>query len=196
VGRQPRERDRYRRASLAERLRSVPAGLRGRLGIVAFLIFMAGGWAVFTLTSPSYLPAAALATGDCLYIPNPSANSMVPGLPAIGTQADVVGQLFDRGAERASCTASHGHEVLLTWTYPDAAGVPYPSPAALTDGHAESCAAAFPDYVGHPVEGSGFAITVGVPNETQWKRGARTGVCLLARADGEFMAQPARGSGG
>ena len=189
-----RERDRYRRASLGEQLGGEVAALRRHPGVMAILLVILGGWLVLVLTSPGYVHAEALLVGDCLYVPNPSANQDTPGMPTIGKAIDVAYKLLGQGAERASCTASHGHEVLHTWSYAEPAGAANPGNAALTL-PAAACADAFPAFIGHPLDGSEFAITVATPTETQWTKGARTGVCLVNRADGEFMTTPAQGSG-
>lgn len=191
MGTQTRERDRYRRASLGERLGGELAALRRHPGVMAIIAVVFGGWLVLVVTSPRNVRADVLLVGDCLYIPNPTANKDTPGVPTIGQPSDVADQLLGQGAERASCTASHGHEVLRAWSYAEPAGVAYPGASRL----AATCDAGFPGFIGHPIEGSEFAISLAAPTQPQWDRGARIGVCLVNRADGKFMTFQAQGSG-
>ena len=44
-------------------------------------------------------------------------------------------------------------------------------------------------------DGSELEVVIAVPDEPAWDRGTRAGACMVARADGQFLAGPAKGSG-
>lgn len=140
-----------------------------------------------------------LRVGDCLYIPTAAALDPVSTRP-IGDSAAVEDVVVAGGAQEASCSASHGHEVAAILTGPDpgagASGTP-----GLVDRDAihrltrPLCEAAFPGYVGHALAGSVYEVDPVVPDASTWVAGGRRTVCLVARIDGQWMDQPARGSG-
>ena len=190
-----RERDRYARASLREQAGDVLTELRAHPGVVALLAVIAGGWLFFTLTKPTYVQVASLRPGDCLYIHASDADTDSPtGRPA-GTATGAVAALYGQGSERAACDGSHSHEVLEVFTESGAAGAPYPGGAALIRAREAACTAAFTAWVHRSPEGSVLEPVLAVPDETSWGKGVRDGACLLARADGQFIGVPARGSG-
>ena len=190
-----RERDRYARASLREQAGDTLTELRSHPGVVALLGVLLGGWLFFTLTRPTYVQVANLEVGDCLYIHAADADTDTPtGRPA-GTAIGAVAALYGQGAERAACDASHGHEVILTMTFDGAAGTPYPGAAALREPWAGPCDDAFEAWVGVAPDGSELEVVIAVPDEPAWDRGTRAGACMVARADGQFLAGPAKGSG-
>ena len=184
-----RENDRYVHASLREQLTGALRSWRSHkmaLGVAA--IILAGGLALAVMT-PSHVRIGDLRAGDCLYVPMGKDDLQAD----VGLEADVLLVLYFQGAERAPCTASHGHEVLATWTYPEPAGTPWPGRDALVAGRAAACTSAFADYVGRPHDGSALTFTVGVPDEPRWTAGSRVGICLLYQRDRAFLTSPARG---
>lgn len=162
-----RERDRYGHQSWRERLSEVPASIRAhpRLAFVAAVFIV--GWIVMLLLRPTYVRIDEVAAGDCLYI-RPTAS-------------------VDEFAERASCTASHSHEVLFVQAVAPT-GAPYPDAASLADEQA-ACQAALAAVGGDDAEPA-LSTTFVVPSEAAWQAGTRTGVCLAERMDGEFLTSP------
>lgn len=121
--------------------------------------------------------------GDCLYVRVPA--NQDPDQP-VGQPEDVATALLHGGAERASCDASHGHEV--------SAVIPLD---AFNDARAEAqarCAAAFEPYVGRPPTGSIYTTFAAIPAAGAGNAGQLV-VCLVARADGAWMDHAARASG-
>jgi hypothetical protein len=57
-----------------------------------------------------------------------------------------------------------------------------------------TCDSAFADYVGHPLSGSAFVTFAVIPTVAQLTAGPQLAMCLVARADGQWMTSPARGS--
>ena len=192
-----RERDRYGRASLSEQLAGELKALRGQPWLLLVLLFVVGGGVVLLLLRPQVVQVTSIAAGDCLYIRSGDADSQGVGTGRrIGTDTGVILALYENGAERASCDLSHSHEVAEVPRFAENAVATYPGSAALTDRLRARCQAAFQAYVGRPVEGSAFDLVIAVPPEEAWTNGIRRGACLVGRADGEFMEQHARGSGG
>jgi hypothetical protein len=142
--------------------------------------FVAVG-AVLWATRGLLVEPADLAVGDCLFVR--TTTNQAAGRP-IGEPRDVAATVLAGGAERASCSASHGHEV--------SAVIPV---AQLGDSSREAparCASAFAGYVGHPLDRSIYVTFPVVPDATD---PAPVVVCLVARGDGAWMGHPARGSG-
>jgi hypothetical protein len=190
-----RERDRYRRASLREQLGGELAELRRHPGVMAAIVLIVGGWLVLTITQPAVVQVDRLAVGDCLYIHAPDADTTTPtGRPA-GTAPGAVMALYGQGAERAGCGGSHSHEVAATFVFPDAAGAAYPGIATLEDSQRAACDATFTAWVGRAPDGSELEAVLAVPDEAGWSTGVRSGACLVAHANGQFLGGPAKGSG-
>ncbi|MEO5966494.1 MAG: hypothetical protein ABIR11_13600, partial [Candidatus Limnocylindrales bacterium] len=125
-----RERDKYGRASLREQLGSEIAALRRNPPLIWLLVALVGGWAILTVTRPQALAVTQLRTGDCVYIHAPDADTDTPGGRAIGSELGALGALYERGAERSACDASHSHEVALAWILGDGLTASYPGQAA------------------------------------------------------------------
>ena len=189
---QQREWDRYPHASWRERLGNEARSLSHHPGIIVIAVLIIGGWLFLQLSAPKVLRIGDLAIGECLYIPVSGGQDLDV---TTGSEAQFLGVLYGSGAERAACDGSHSHEVLATWTYPDAAGAAFPGPIALEQGKAEACEAAFTRYVGVPSEGSQYTWALGTPDQPSWDAGVRTAVCLLYHRDQAFMQAPAQGSG-
>lgn len=190
-----RERDRYARASWPEQVGDLLAELRGHPGVVALLVCLFGGWLVLTVTRPQVLHVADLRAGDCLYIHALDADTDSPtGRPA-GTTSAQTAALYESGAERAACDASHSHEVIVALTWGESAGAAFPGTAALLKEHQSACSEAFTAWVGRPPEGSALEPVVAIPPEQAWTTGVRAGACLVASTDGQFLSGSTRGSG-
>ncbi len=183
------ERARYGRKSVGERLDDLWDTLaRYRLWLVGAAVVMAiGAW--FAVMSRN-VTVDRLAVGDCLYIPTTAADDPTTTAP-IGVERDVEAALFGGGAEAAGCSSSHGHEVSALIPLATAATTQADARTAVQ----ATCDAAFAAFVAHGIAGSQFATFAAVPTPDQWDSGERTAVCLVARADGQWMTTPARGSG-
>lgn len=190
-----RERDRYRRASIAEQLGGELHALRGHPGIILVAVLVLGGGAVLAVLRPQVVQVTALAAGDCLYVHAADAQADGPGRQIV-TDTAIVDGLYAAGAERASCGLSHSHEVAATFVLEENAVASYPGAGVLDERQLAACEAAVAAYVGHPLEGSAFDVLVAVPTEDAWTDAIRTGACLVERRDGRFMDQRARGSRG
>jgi hypothetical protein len=190
-----RERDRYGRASIREQAGDVATELRAHPGVMLLIALLVGGWLFFTLTKPAYVQVGGLRPGDCLYIHAPDADTESPGGRPAGTATAAVAALYGQGSERAACDGSHSHEVLAVFEEAAETGAPYPGGAALIRSREAACTAAFTAWVGRSPDGSVLEPVLAVPDETRWGKGMRSGACLLARADGQFIGMPAKGSG-
>jgi hypothetical protein len=189
------ERERYRRASIREQLTGELRSFWATKPLVALVAFIVGGWLILTVTRPESLTVGRLAAGDCLYIRAADADTDPGGGRAIGTEAAAVTALYEQGAERASCDASHSHEVADAWVLDDPLVAAYPGQAALASRELPRCEAAFQALVGRRSNGSSLALVVAVPPERAWtERHARSAACLVADAAGAFLSSPVRGS--
>jgi hypothetical protein len=196
------ERSRYGRKSLRERLGDViawPASNRFATGII--LVVVVGG---LILAVAQGRPAGLrdLNVGDCLYVPTAAAEDAGNSRP-IGEPAAVLRVVLTVGAERTTCTGSHGHEVsaIVAPTLPTRGPgemLGLLDEAAMRAMTAPLCDQAFAGYVGRPLALSRFVTFPVVPDvdgAEDWLNGGRRTVCLVARADGDWMDHPARGSG-
>ena len=157
------------------------------------LAVLIGGWLFLTLTAPRVLRLEELSVGTCLHVPT-SANGDPAAADQVGSQAEVVRVAVDRGADTAPCDSSHSHEVAAVFTDAEPAGAALPGPTTLAQRHEAACEAALAAYVGHPIAGSAFELTVVVQDEAGWTSGRRVGACLVSRADGKYLTASARGS--
>ena len=190
-----RERDRYARASFREQAGDLVASLRRHPGVTAVVAIVVGGWLVLSLLAPATVTVGDLQVGDCLYIHAADADTDSPtGRPA-GSSASAMAALYSDGAEKASCDGSHSHEVLLQTTLDDAAGTDYPGANALIERTRADCEAAFAQYVGRPAEGSALELIIAVPPAAAWMDGVRAASCLVGDQKGQFLLEPAKGSG-
>ncbi|HEY3334906.1 MAG TPA: septum formation family protein [Candidatus Limnocylindrales bacterium] len=190
-----REWDRYPHASLAEQIGGELAALRRSPPLIVLLVAIIGGWLVLTVTRPQALRPGDVRAGDCIYVHAADADTDSPTGRPIGSDVAVIGALFRSGAERASCDASHSHEVADAWVLDDPVVAPYPGQAQLTSRERPRCEAAFEAYVGRPVDGSSLALTVAVPPPSAWADGARAAACLVSNRDGTFLPGHIAGSG-
>jgi hypothetical protein len=193
------ERARYGRKGLREQLDDAlawPGGYRFAAGVVAVVVL---GAVLIALISGRAVDPRNLAAGDCLYVPTAAALDPTATRP-IGAEADVELLVVGGEAQKAACTASHGHEVSAILIGSD------PGPRASGIGTVFDrdavhrlmqplCEAAFADYVGHSLDGSPFVTFAAVPEAPAWIAGGRRTICLVARDDGQWMDHPARGSG-
>lgn len=185
------EDDRYEHASLAERLGDIVGWFRAHpLGLVPVLL-VAAGFFTQVVAPPRAAGPRDLRVGDCVFVRTSQANAIGPGARPIGEPSEVTQVLMAGAAEQASCSASHGHEVsgLVEGPEPPAG---YPGEVQLEE--FGGCAAAFTDYVGRTLDGSLYTTFAAVPTADDWATGIRRVVCLVARADGQWMMHAARGS--
>jgi hypothetical protein len=177
------ERERYGRKSLRERVEDVvewPASHRVATGV---LIAFVAASLLLTANRGLLVDPRQLAVGDCLFV---RASGSLTDVRPIGDQQAVTESIVAGRVEKASCTASHGHEVSAVI---DLAALRYPLPEAQA-----RCAQAFEPYVGLAIEASRYTTFAAVPTPTQQSAGASFAICLVARDDGQWMDQPARGS--
>lgn len=193
------ERTRYGRRSWREQLDDAiawPGSHRFAAGIIIGVIV---GALLLSATRGRPTSRGDLEVGDCLYVPTAAAQDPVSTRP-IGDASAAEDVVVAGGAQEASCTASHGHEVAAIVTGPDAGAAASAAPG-LFDRDAihrltkPMCEAAFPGYVGHALAGSVYETYPIVPEAPAWIANGRRTVCLVARVDGQWMDQPARGSG-
>jgi hypothetical protein len=155
-------------------------------------ILLAAGAIGSILNPPIEATADRLTSGDCIYARTAAAAQTGPGARPIGTPAEVETVIDDGKAVRAACGLSHGHEVSAT--------VPI-SPsnldrAAIRDTVQQRCDAVFDAYVHHPLAGSTYVTFAVIPTAGQLATGSpQLGLCLVARADGQWLTTPARNSG-
>ena len=115
----------------------------------------------------------------------------------------MAGALLAGEAERAACDASHGHEVSAIVVPALETLAPGVTAAPLDHARMQAlaeplCDAAFEAYVGRALDGSRYITFPVVPDTDAavgWVIGGRRTVCVVARADGQWMDHPARGSG-
>jgi hypothetical protein len=187
-GRYGRRTPRDRAIELADWLRAHPAAVL--VGLVIIALF-----GLQLVLSPRVVAVGDLRVGDCLYVPTQAAQDLAPGVRAIGDAATVEQTLMTSGAERADCNASHGHEVSAIVGL----ALPLPSNGDLTQDELrqyaqDQCVAAFPGFVGRALDGSLYETFAAVPTADAWAGGSLTGICLVARRDGQWMTHPARAS--
>lgn len=168
-----------------------------------FMLLLAFGAIGTILNPPIEATADRLSIGDCIYARTSAATDSGPGARPIGDAAMVEAVVMDGRAERAACGLSHGHEVSLVVQLPGLAS-PLPGASAGTvppDRNAvradvqRQCDAAFRGFLGHDLAGSTYVTFATVPTEAQYLAGSDRGVCLVARADGQWMLSLARNSG-
>jgi hypothetical protein len=185
-----RERDRYPRMTLRDQLEELLDWVRGHPLVVVAVVIVAV-YVVTQLILPS--PTARLQdlrVGDCLYVRTSASTELGSGVRPIGDATAVGASLLSGGADRAGCDASHGHEVSALIDLAEPPSMSPTSPALDI-----ACDGVFESYVGHAPGSSLYETYAVVPGAPQWDAGIHRAVCLIARADGQWMDRPARGSG-
>ena len=195
--------DRPTRASLGQQLGELVVWIRAHPIRGIFSLLLAAG-TIGTLLNPQIEATPnRLSIGDCIYARTSAATGNGPGARPIGDAAMVEAVVMSGGAERAACGLSHGHEVSLVVELPQLAtpdpgsgGVPQsPDRNLMRADLQRQCDTAFRGFVGHDLAGSEFVTFAAVPTEAQFVAGSDRGVCLVARADGQWMLTLARDSG-
>ena len=188
-----RERDRYGRETLSERLGNVIGWFRAHpLALVPLAIFL-GGIVIQSVAPQRSARPNDLAIGDCLFVRTSAAGVIGANARPIGELKEVAEVLMRGAAERASCSASHGHEVsgiVPVDRQPDDAEFGVALALAM------QCDSAFVGYVGHPEVDSVYQSLVVMPTDEAWAAGVHRVICLVARKDGQWMREPARNSRG
>jgi hypothetical protein len=142
------------------------------------------GAVLLSTTAGIFRDPRQLAVGDCLFVRTGTA----PDDPKpIGDEQAVTTAVIAGLAEVAGCSASHGHEV--------SALVDLASLQSVLSEAQAACAQAFPAYVGRALDGSRYVTFAAVPTAEAQAAGAKQAICLVARADGQWMDHAARGSG-
>ena len=146
---------------------------------------------VMLLLRPTSVTIDELAVRDCLYI-RPGSAGTAPAEEVLlrvsgGTPA------IPEFAERASCTASHSHEVVRVLDLGGPAAAYPDDGASLTEATAD-CVAALAALTGAGT--TSVVVELLVPSPEGWGIGLRTGVCVAGRTDGGFLDQPLRDPGG
>jgi hypothetical protein len=190
-----RERDRYGRKSIAETFRDGVGWFPTHRTASVAILTLLGMLAMLAILRPAQVGLGDLRVGDCLFIRTSSAGDVAPGARPAGSSTDVGLALLAGGGSRAACDQSHGHEVSAVIALGNVQADSFPGRDALLARVTPACPAAFPGYVGRPLEGSSF-VTFGVaPDQGSWTRGIRSGACLVGLASGAFFGYPARQSG-
>ena len=194
------ERKRYGRKTFREQLGDAiawPGSHQFAAGVIAVVVV---GALLIAYASGHFEDPRTLTVGNCLYVPTAAALDPTSTRP-IGDAAAVELIVVAGGAQKAGCTASHGHEVSAILSGPEPSLPRASGIGTLFDRDAihrlmqPLCEAAFADYVGHSLVGSAFVTFPAVPEAPQWIAGGRRTICLVARNDGTWMDHPARGSG-
>ncbi|MEO8463046.1 MAG: hypothetical protein ABI555_07525 [Chloroflexota bacterium] len=186
-----REISRYRRASLREQLGDVVGWFRSH-PVAAITVVVLGAGYVAQIVSPQRPTGPTdLFVGECLFARTGAIIDTEPGARPIGGPTDVGPIVLAGAAEYAPCSGSHGHEVLAVIPLTASTGV-YENQQATVQ---VACEARFEPYVGAPRSASGYETFAVVPSLDDWDAGIRTGLCLVARKDGQWMTEPASGSG-
>jgi len=189
-----RERDRYGRASIAERIGGLWEAFRANRTAQVVVAVALGVVLALRLVSPQVMRIPDLRVGDCVYI-RAGTPDVDPTGRQVGDEGAVRASLRAEGAELAACDLSHSHEVSALFTVDDPTGAPYPGEAALLERELGRCLEIFGPFVGRALEGSIYDTTVVVPGADGWSGGDRHGVCLIVLRNGRFMDGQARGSG-
>lgn len=200
------ERSRYGRRSIRELLDDLIAWPASHTFATGIIVIVVVGALLLAATRGRPANLRELTVGDCLFVPTAAAQDAV-GTRPIGEPAAVSEVLLTVGAERAACTASHGHEVSAI-VIPVLPSPPTRPPGQMPGGlldeaamrriTAPLCDQAFEAYVGRSIGESRyitFPVVPDVDGGAAWIDGGRRTVCLVARADGQWMDRPARNSG-
>jgi len=195
--------DRPTRASIGKQLGELVIWMRAHPIRAVFMLLLAAGTIGTLLNPPIEATVDRLSIGDCIYARTSAAIDSGPGARPIGDATMVEAVVMSGGAERAACGLSHGHEVSLVVELPQLASPPPGASAATLPPDRNvvradlqrQCDVAFRGFVGHDLAGSTYVTFAAVPTEAQYVAGSDRGVCLVARADGQWMLTLARDSG-
>jgi hypothetical protein len=158
-------------------------------GVITILLAAGAIGSIFN--PPIEATADRLTSGDCIYARTAAAAQTGPGARPIGEPADVEAVIDKGTAVRAACGLSHGHEVSAT--------VPITGSttdrAVIRETIQERCDAVFEAFVHHPLAGSAYVTFAVIPTAEQLAAGPKLGLCLVARADGQWLTSPAKNSG-
>jgi hypothetical protein len=177
------ERKRYGTKSIGERLDDIlgwPA--EHRVATTVLIAFVLVGL-LLSFARGLRVDPESLAVGDCLFVRTtiePTADR------PIGEDGAVAAAVLAGQVERASCAASHGHEISDLVDLRSLAD-PVVAPQVR-------CEAAFEAYVGRARSGSIYETFAAAPDAAAQAAGANRAFCLIARIDGQWMDHPARGS--
>jgi len=140
---------------------------------------------------PIEATADRLTSGDCIYARTAAAGQTGPGARPVGEPSDVEAVINKGTAVRAACGLSHSHEVSATVVI----STSITDPAVARETVQERCDAEFAAFIQHPLAGSAYVTFAVVPTTDQLATGPRLGLCLVARADGQWLTSPAKNSG-
>jgi len=158
-------------------------------GVITLLLAAGAIGTIFN--PPIEATADRLTSGDCIYARTAAAAETGPGARPIG-EPTAVEDVINRGtAVRAACGLSHSHEVSASVPIPGSS----PDRAIARATVQERCNAVFEPFVHHPLAGSAYVTFAVVPTTEQLAAGPRLGLCLVARADGQWLTGPAKNSG-
>ncbi|MEW5990161.1 MAG: hypothetical protein AB1736_02295 [Chloroflexota bacterium] len=185
-----RERDRYPRMTLRDQLEELVGWVRTHRLVVLGIAIVVTYVVTQVILPPAPVRPEDLRVGDCLYVRTAATSDLAPGVRPIGERASVGVSLLGGGADQAACDASHGHEVSAVIDLPE-----QPATSPLSPGLDPACEGAFGSYVGLDLASSMYETFAVVPDDAHWAAGFHRAICLVARADGEWMSHPARDSG-
>jgi hypothetical protein len=158
-------------------------------GVITLLLAAGAIGTIFN--PPIEATADRLTSGDCMYVRTGAAAQTGSGARPIGEPADVEAVIDKGTAVRAACGLSHSHEVSAT--VPISASIT--DPAVARETVQERCDAVFEAYVHHPLAGSAYVTFAVIPTSEQLATGPKLGICLVGRADGQWLTGPAKNSG-
>ena len=184
-----RERDRYPRMTLREQLEELLEWVGGHRLVVVAMVAVAVYVVTQLILPPPIARPQDLRVGDCLFVRTAANSDLGPDARPIGDPASVGASLMSGGADQAGCGGSHGHEVSAVIDLTERPATS-PSSSALDI----ACDGVFESYVGRALGSSMYETYAVVPGTTQWDAGIHRAVCLVARADGQWMSHAARGS--
>lgn len=188
---------------MGEQLGELVIWMRAHPIRAVFMLLLAAGTIGTLLNPPIEATADRLSIGDCIYARTSAAVDSGPGARPIGDATMVETVVMDGRAERAACGLSHGHEVSLVVQLPQLASLPPGASAQSSPPDRDvvradvqrQCDSAFRGFIGHDLAGSTYVTFAAVPSAAQYVAGSDRGVCLVARADGQWMLTLARDSG-
>lgn len=155
------------------------------------MLLLAAGAIGSILNPPIEATADRLTSGDCIYARTAAASQTGPGSRPIGAPAEVEAVINRGAAVRAACGLSHGHEVSAVVPISSSTG----DRETARETVQERCDSVFEAFVHHPLGGSTYVTFAVIPTADQLAAGPPLGLCLVARADGQWLTSPAKNSG-
>jgi len=151
--------------------------------VVVVALLVIGAFVVWRIINDHVLPTVQEATDQF------STFSDVPPGPCYDLEVDDDNILTDWS--EVSCSGPRQVEVSFAAQFEGGA---FPGDDYLAGEAADTCAAAFENYVGIPEEQSVYRLDWIVPTENTWTSGDRQGTCLVVSEDGAALSGTVKGS--